>query len=64
MGGAIYWTAREFAVKPNWLGGLDPSFDPRPDSIHNKALIAYDGTVKPAFDVMKQRIAQLLAPPA
>jgi beta-glucuronidase len=61
MDGALYWTVREFAVKPDWLGGLDPSFDPHPDSIHNKALISYDGTIKPAFDVMKQRIADALA---
>jgi beta-glucuronidase len=51
MGGAIYWTAREFAVKPHWDGGAKPPL-PR-DSIHNKALIAYDGTPKPAFDVAR-----------
>ena len=61
MDGSLYWTVLEFAVKPDWLGGLDPSFDPHPDSIHNKALISYDGFVKPAFDVMKQRIADALA---
>ncbi len=47
MSGAIYWTSREFAVKPRWDGGGDEA-RPR-DSIHNKALIAYDGTPKPAF---------------
>jgi beta-glucuronidase len=46
MGGAIYWTAREFAVKPEWDGGAHP---PARDSIHNKALISYDGRIKPAF---------------
>ncbi len=46
MGGAIYWTSREFAVKPHWDGGAAPLVR---DSIHNKALIAYDGTHKPAF---------------
>ncbi len=46
MGGAIYWTAREFAVKPHWDGGAHP---PVRDSIHNKALISYDGKIKPAF---------------
>ena len=46
MGGAIYWTAREFAVKPFWDGGAHPK---KRDSIHNKGLIAYDGTRKPAF---------------
>ena len=24
MSGAIYWTAREFAVKPDWDGGAHP----------------------------------------
>jgi beta-glucuronidase len=48
MGGAIYWTAREFAVKPHWDGGAHPPPDQR-DSIHNKGLISYDGKVKPAF---------------
>ena len=47
MGGAIYWTAREFAVKPHWDGGAHPLVR---DSIHNKALIAYDGSPKPAFE--------------
>ena len=46
MGGAIYWTAREFAVKPKWDGGAHPLVR---DSIHNKALISYDGKIKPAF---------------
>ena len=46
MGGAIYWTAREFAVKPFWDGGAHP---PDRDSIHNKGLISYEGKVKPAF---------------
>ncbi|MFL5895788.1 MAG: glycoside hydrolase family 2 protein [Thermoleophilaceae bacterium] len=63
MDGAIYWTLREFAVKPRWLGGLDPAAEPTPDAIHNKGLISYDGIRKPAFDVMKQRIAALLPPP-
>jgi hypothetical protein len=48
MGGAIYWTAREFAVKPHWDGGAHPPPSQR-DSIHNKGLISYDGKIKPAF---------------
>src|SRR6185295_15318547 len=51
MGGAIYWTAREFAVKPGWDGGAHP---PVRDSIHNKALITYDGKFKPAFSAAQQ----------
>jgi beta-glucuronidase len=50
MGGAIYWTAREFAVKPHWDGGAQPRVR---DSIHNKALIAYDGKPKPSFQIAR-----------
>jgi Glycosyl hydrolases family 2, TIM barrel domain/Glycosyl hydrolases family 2/Glycosyl hydrolases family 2, sugar binding domain len=51
MGGAIYWTAREFAVKPEWDGGAHP---PERDSIHNKGLITYDGKIKPAFTAAQE----------
>ena len=51
MGGAIYWTAREFAVKPHWDGGSHPRLR---DSIHNKALISYDGKIKPAFTAAQE----------
>ena len=45
LSGAIYWTLQEFRVRPNWDGG-----NPRPSSpIHQKAVIAFDGTKKPAF---------------
>jgi hypothetical protein len=60
MNGAIYWTLREFAVKPGWLGGLDLAQDPQPDSIHSKGLLAYGGTPKPAFSVMQERIRSVL----
>jgi hypothetical protein len=53
MGGAIYWTAREFAVKPHWDGGGHPPPVQR-DSIHRKGLISYDGKVKPAFAVAQR----------
>ncbi|MDX6691262.1 MAG: beta-galactosidase [Solirubrobacteraceae bacterium] len=56
MNGAIYWTAREFAVKPDWDGGAHPQ-GPR-DPIHNKGLISYDGKVKPAFSVAEKAFAQ------
>jgi hypothetical protein len=51
MGGAIYWTTREFAVKPFWDGGAHPESR---DSIHNKGLISYGGKVKPAFAVVQK----------
>jgi beta-glucuronidase len=45
LSGAIYWTLQEFRVRPNWEGG-----NPRPSSpIHQKAVIGFDGTRKPAF---------------
>jgi beta-glucuronidase len=53
MGGAIYWTAREFAVKPHWDGGGHPPPVQR-DSIHRKGLISYSGKVKPAFAVAQR----------
>ncbi len=53
MGGAIYWTAREFAVKPFWEGGAQIPMHKR-DSFHRKGLISYDGKIKPAFDAAKE----------
>jgi hypothetical protein len=50
VGGAIYWTLREFAVKPDWDGGAGRVGVPR-DSIHNKGLISYAGRRKPAWTV-------------
>ena len=52
MGGAIYWTAREFAVKPDWDGGATSPGGKR-DSFHRKGLISYDGKIKPAFNAAK-----------
>lgn len=50
--GAIYWTLREFAVKPFWNGGANRSDLPR-DSLHHKGLLRYDGTPKPAWAVAR-----------
>ncbi|MCW3038197.1 MAG: hypothetical protein JWM31_102, partial [Solirubrobacterales bacterium] len=47
IGGAIYWTAREFAVKPNWVGGVERAV--KRNSIHHKGLITYAGRKKPAW---------------
>jgi beta-glucuronidase len=49
MSGAIYWTLREFAVKPDWDGGALRDV-PR-DGIHNKAIMTYDGDRKPAWAI-------------
>jgi beta-glucuronidase len=57
ISGAIYWTLREFAVKPYWDGGAEIA-SIRTDAIHNKGLISYDGRrVKPAFDVAAREFA-------
>jgi hypothetical protein len=55
VAGAIYWTMREFAVKPNWDGGAHPAGDQ--DAIHNKGLVTYDGRRKPAWDVARREFA-------
>jgi beta-glucuronidase len=61
MNGAIYWTLREFAVNPGWVGGASlPAEDP-PDGIHHKGLIAYDGTDKPAFAVAQDAFSHVPA---
>ncbi len=45
LSGAIYWALREFRVRPDWEGG-----NPRPSPpLHQKGLVRFDGTRKPAF---------------
>jgi beta-galactosidase/beta-glucuronidase len=55
LSGAIYWTLREFAVKPKWDGGAQRSGVER-DAIHNKGLVTYDGRPKPAWNVLRDDI--------
>jgi hypothetical protein len=57
--GAIYWTLREFAVKPFWDGleNATPRPDIAVDSIHNKGLISYRGARKPAWNVAERDFA-------
>jgi beta-glucuronidase len=54
--GAIYWTLREFAVKPDWTGGASPAVV-IPSPIHHKGLISYDGAEKPAFTLAQSLFA-------
>jgi hypothetical protein len=54
LGGAIYWTLREFAVKPHWDGGAGLPVAQR-NSLHHKGLLRYDGTPKPAWYVARRR---------
>ena len=56
LGGAIYWTAREFYVKPQWDGGAEREGVAR-DALHNKGLIFYDGGPKAAFRVARARFS-------
>jgi hypothetical protein len=55
LSGAIYWTLREFAVKPKWDGGAQRVGVER-DAIHNKGLVTYDGRPKPAWNVLRDDI--------
>jgi beta-glucuronidase len=50
LSGSIYWALQEFRVRPNWDGG-----NPLPNPpIHEKGLLRFDGTKKPAwFDVQR-----------
>lgn len=54
LSGAIYWTAREFAVKPRWRGGPVPAGD----AIHSKGLLFHDGRRKPAWYVARDAFAR------
>jgi beta-glucuronidase len=57
MNGSIYWTLREFAVRPGWKGGLQPLAQDPPSGLTYKGMITYDGTAKPAFGVAQQLFA-------
>jgi beta-glucuronidase len=50
LSGSLYWALNEFRVRPGWDGG-----NPRPNSpIHQKGLLTYDRSRKPAwFDVQR-----------
>ena len=58
LSGAVYWTLREFAVKPRWYGGGAPPGTIR-DGIHNKGLVTYDGRRKPAWYVAKRMFRRM-----
>jgi beta-glucuronidase len=54
LSGALYWAINEFRVRPEWDGGNPFSTPP----IHQKALLHYDGTPKPAWtDVQRWFLA-------
>lgn len=50
LAGVLYWTLQEFRIRPEWDGS-----NPWPTSpLHQKAVIAYDGTKKPAYGVLAE----------
>lgn len=55
VSGAIYWTLREFAVKPQWDGGAKRNVVR--NAIHHKGLITYAGAQKPAWQVAEHNFA-------
>jgi hypothetical protein len=57
MNGSIYWTLREFAVRPGWKGGLTAAAANPSSGLTYKALITYGGVDKPAFSVARQLFA-------
>jgi hypothetical protein len=57
MNGSIYWTLREFAVRPGWKGGLTPLPQDPLTGLTHKALISYGGIEKPAFSVAQKMFA-------
>ncbi|WP_205699515.1 glycoside hydrolase family 2 protein [Conexibacter sp. SYSU D00693] len=45
LSGAVWWGLQEFRVRPGWEGG-----NPRPEPpIHQKGVVRFDGSKKPAF---------------
>jgi beta-glucuronidase len=57
MNGSIYWTLREFAVRPGWTGGFTPPPQDPATGLTYKGLITYAGVEKPAFTVAQQMFA-------
>jgi beta-glucuronidase len=55
LSGALYWTLREFAVKPGWTGGVAPAHAKR-GGIHRKGLLTYAGKPKPVWGVAARRL--------
>jgi beta-glucuronidase len=55
LSGSIYWALQEFRVRPNWDGG-----NPRPNPpIHEKGLLRFDGSKKPAWFDVQRRFAAI-----
>jgi beta-glucuronidase len=60
VSGEIYWTLREFYIYPGWTGGAGqrpPQY--RPNTMHMKGLLTYDGDKKPAWYTVHDRYKAL-----
>ena len=54
LSGTIYWTLREFAIRPGWSGGAEII---KKDSLHRKGVRDYyTDAPKPAYEVLKERL--------
>jgi beta-glucuronidase len=54
LSGALYWALKEFRVRPEWEGG-----NPRPQPpTHQKGVVAFDGTRKPAYGDLQRLFTQ------
>lgn len=55
LSGVLYWTVREFAIKPGWTGGT-PRASAKRDGIHRKGLLTYYGRQKPVWGSARNRL--------
>jgi beta-glucuronidase len=58
MSGAVHWTLREFEIFPGWRGGAINGKGPNDDIRHHKGVLTYDGSRKPAWQVLRDRYAR------
>lgn len=55
LSGSLYWTLREFEIFPGWTGGAGARDPKYPTTRHNKGLMTYDGQLKPAWFIVRDR---------
>ncbi len=55
LSGSLYWTLREFEIFPGWTGGAGARDPQYPTTRHNKGLLTYDGQIKPAWIIARDR---------
>jgi hypothetical protein len=55
LSSALYWTSREFRIDAGWCGGACRGAE---NTLHQKGLFSYDGTLKPAGALVAARFAR------